>query len=71
VPQWCLTAPCVFPPEEATNAFDVCAPLCVDDEPALDDDAGCAGKPPVGADLAVELVDDFELVTVAAPEPAA
>jgi hypothetical protein len=27
-------------------------------------------KPPVGAGLAVELVDDFELVTVKAPEPA-
>jgi hypothetical protein len=44
-----LTAPCVSPPEEALNAFDVDAPPCVDDELALDDD-----------DLAVELVDDFE-----------
>jgi hypothetical protein len=54
VPQWCLTAPCVSPPEEATNAFDVGASPCV--ELALDDDARCA-------------VDDFEPVAVAAPEP--
>jgi len=70
VPQWCLTAPCVAPPEEDLNAFDVGAPPGVDDEPALDDEAVFAVKPPVGADLPVDRVDDFEVVTVPAPEPA-
>lgn len=70
MPQWCLTAPCVAPPEEDLNAFDVGVPPCVDDELILDDEAVFAVKPPVGADLEVERVDDFEVVTVTAPEPA-
>jgi hypothetical protein len=67
VPQWCLTAPCVAPPEEDLNAYDVGVPPGVDDEPALDGEAVFAVKPPVGANLEV---DDFDVVTVTAPEPA-
>jgi hypothetical protein len=70
VPEWCSTAPYVPAPEEDTNAFDAGAPPRVDDEVALVDGAAFAVKPPVGADLAVEGVADFEVVTVKAPAPA-
>ena len=86
MPQWCLTAPCVAPSEEDTNAFDVRAEPCADDdELAVLDEADAdvrdvdvvrevelAVKPVVGADSAVALVDecDWDVVAMEDPEPA-
>jgi hypothetical protein len=77
VPQWCLTAPCVPESEDDTNAFDVGVEPCVDEElPVLDEDVAdlcdvavvdevmLAVKPPRDADVAVELVDDFDAAAV-------
>ena len=86
MPQWCLTAPCVASLEEDTNALDFGTEPCADDdEVAVLDEADAdvrdvdvvrevelAMKPVVGADLAVELVDDcdWDVVGVEDPEPA-
>jgi len=85
VPQWCLRA-CVASLEEDTNAFDVGAEPCADDDevPVLDEPDGdvrdldvvreveLAVKPVVGADLAVALVGecDWDVVAVEDPEAA-
>lgn len=77
---------CVASLEEDTNAFDVGTEPCADDdEVAVLDEADAdvrdvdvvrevelAVKPVVGADLAVELVDDrdWDVVAVGDPEPA-
>jgi hypothetical protein len=58
--------------EEDTNAFDVGTEPCADDdEVAVLDDAVFAVKPVVGADLAVELVDDCDRDVVAVGDPPA
>ena len=78
MPQWCLTAPCVAPSEADTNEFDVRAEPCADDDlvAVLDEAVGAfrdvdlvgevvAVKPAVGAELAVDLVDDHDCDVVA------
>jgi hypothetical protein len=84
VPQWCLRA-CVASLEEGTNAFDVGAEPCADDDEVavLDEPDGdvrdvdvvreveLAIKPMVGADLAVALVDECDWDVVAVEDPVA
>ena len=71
MPQWCLTPPCVPPPEDNTRLFEVGAEFCAEDA----DDVGARLRAVADvrvvedvlrvasvdvADSAVEPVDDFD-----------